>query len=160
MDREPEGFLPPTTRTAHFDLEGWVAALAQAVVKGVERQTAAHGLSALEFALLRAFVGKGERTLSQLADALPVDRERLAHLVGRLIDRGLLRYREGATDSRAMLLALTKQGRYFAWTLHRRVQAEDSRLLEGVSAAELATLSSVVSRIVANHALLSQPSSR
>lgn len=160
MDRQPAGAPSSGARTLQFDLEGWVAGLAQAVVRSIERQTAAHGLTALEFALLRALVEKRERTLSQLADVLPIDRERLSQLVGKLVDRGLLRYGEGAADPRAMLLALTERGRYLAWRLYQHVQAQDSRLLEGVSEEEIATLSSVVSRIMANHALLEQSSPR
>lgn len=160
MDQEPADLRSSSAPTLQFDLEGWLAGLTQAVVRSIERQTAAHGLTALEFTLLRALVETRERTLSQLADVLPIDRERLAQLVGKLIDRGLLRYGEGATDPRAMLLALTERGRYLAWRLHQHVQAQDSRLLEGVSDEEMATLSSVVSRIMANHALLEQSSPR
>lgn len=156
MDRQPADTQSIGAPTLQFDLEGWVAGLAQAVVRSIERQTTAHGITALEFALLRAFVEKRERSLAQLADILPIDRERLAPLVGKLVDRGLLRYGEGAADPRAMLLALTERGRYLAWRLCQHVQAQDSRLLEGVSEEEMATLSSVVSRIMANHAFLEQ----
>ena len=160
MDKEPEDTRSTGTPTLEFDLEGWVAGLAQAVVQGIERQTSAHGLTALEFALLRALVERRERSFSQLGDVLPIDREQLVQLVGKLVDRGLLRYGEGGADPRAVLLALTMRGRYLAWRLCQHVQAQDSRLLEGVSEEEMATLSSVVSRIMANHALLEQSSPR
>ncbi len=160
MDREPKGTQSTGAPPLQFDLEGWVGRLAQAVVRSIEGQTAAHGLTAPEFALLRAFVEKREQSLSQLAEVLPMDRERLAQLVGTLVDRGLLHYGEGAADPHAMRLALTMRGRYLAWQLSQRIQAQDSRLLEGVSDEEMATLSSVVSRIMANHALLEQSSPR
>ena len=156
MDQQAGANQSPQGRGTHFDFEGWVAGLARALVSGIERQTTAHGLTAIEFTLLRVFLEKHERTFSQLADALPVDRERLVQLVGKLVDRGLLHRRDGATDHRAVLLALTERGRELAWRLSPRVQAEGSRLLEGVSQEEMDTLSSVVSRIVANHAALEQ----
>ena len=155
MNQQPKGEQVREGVT-HFDLEGWVTGLAQAVISSIERQTAEHGLTAAEFTLLKAFLEKQERTLAQLADVLPIDVEGLSHLVGRLVDRGLLHWRARGADPRAMLLALTTRGRYLAWRLQPRVQAEGSRLLEGVSEEEMATLAAVVSRIVANHAATEQ----
>ena len=156
MDQQHERNPQPHARATQFDLEGWVAGLANAVATGIERQTERHGLTFSEFTLLRAFVEKQERTFSQLADALPIEREGLAHMVGTLVDRGLLHQRDRTSDPRAMLLALTRRGRYLAWRLHTRMQAEHSGLLEGVSDEELATLSAVVARIVENHTALEQ----
>lgn len=156
MDQQAEGNPQPHSRTSQFDLENWVAGLAHAIATGIERQTARHGLTVSEFTLLRAFIEKQERTLSQLADALPIEREALALMVGTLVDRGLLHRLGRTSDPRAMLLALTRRGRYLAWRLHTRMQAEHSGLLEGVSDEELATLSAVVARIVENHTALEQ----
>ncbi|MCY3504655.1 MAG: MarR family transcriptional regulator [Chloroflexi bacterium] len=154
MDQQAEGNPQLHTRTPQFDLESWVAGLAHAIAADIERQTARHGLTVSEFTLLRAFIEKQERTFSQLAEALPIEREGLAHMVGTLVDRGLLQRR--ASDPRAMLLSLTRRGRYLAWRLHTRMQTEHSGLLEGVSDEELATLSAVVARIVENHTALEQ----
>lgn len=154
MDQQAEGNPQLHTRTPRFDLESWVAGLAHAIAADIERQTARHGLTVSEFTLLRAFIEKRERTFSQLAEALPMEREGLAHMVGTLVDRGLLQRR--ASDPRAMLLSLTRRGRYLAWRLYTRMQTEHSGLLEGVSDEELATLSAVVARIVENHTALEQ----
>lgn len=156
MDHSTESFQPPEGNTPQFSLDGWVTGLAQAFVAGVERQTEAHGLTAAEFTLLGAFMKKRERTLLQLGESIPIDRERLTQLVGRLVDRGLLHWRGRTAEPRAKLLSLTQQGRYTAWRLHSHVQAAEWRLLEGVSEEEIATLSSVVSKIVANHVALEQ----
>ncbi len=147
-------------RYLHNNLEEWMAGLTYAVVAGIERQTTKHDLTAMEFTMLRAFLEQRERTFSQLAEAVPVDNERLAQLVGNLIDRGLLQQRSAAADPHTVLLALTARGRYIAWRLNPRVEAEGSRLLAGVSAEEMATLSSVVSRVVANQAALEQAGSQ
>ncbi|MDE2933984.1 MAG: hypothetical protein OXS47_08975 [Chloroflexota bacterium] len=156
MDQQAEGNPQPHTRTSRFDLESWVAGLAHAFAAGIERQAARHGLTASEFTLLGAFIEKQERTFSQLADALPIEREGLALMVGALVDRGLLQRQGRTSDPRAMLLALTRRGRYLAWRLHTRMQTEHSGLLEGVTDEELATLSAVVARIVENHTALEQ----
>ena len=156
MEHSPRTGEARTVRTPHFDLEGWVGGLAHAVARGIERHTAAHGLTVTEFTLLRVLVEKQERTSSQLAQAMPIDRARLDRVVANLVDRGLLRRRDRTADPRAMLLGLTQRGRYLAWKLHLLVQGEASKLLEGVSEEEVATLSSVVSRIVANGTALEQ----
>lgn len=156
MDQQAEGNPQPHTGTSQFDLESWVAGLSHAIATGIERQAARHGLTFSEFTLLRAFIEKQERTFSQLAEALPIEREGLALMVGTLVDRGLLRRGGRTSDPRAMLLALTRRGRYLAWRLHTRMQAELSRLLEGVSEEELATLTTVVARIVENHTAFQQ----
>lgn len=156
MDEQAGRNPRPHARTSQFDLESWAAGLAHAVATGIERQTAKHGLTFSEFTLLRALIEKQERTFSQLADVLPIERESLAHMVGTLVERGLLHRRGRTSDPRAMLLALTRRGRYLAWRLHTRMQAERSGLLEGVSDEELATLSAVVARIVENHTALEQ----
>ena len=156
MDEHADSTHRPGARASQFDLERWVAGLAHAVAAGIERQTARHGLTFTEFTLLRAFLEKHERTFSQLAEALPIEREGLAQIVGKLMDRGLLHRPYRAGEPRAMLFALTRRGRYLAWRLHTRLQAERSGLLDGVSDEEMATLSAVVSRIVENHTALEQ----
>ena len=148
MDQQAEGNPQLHTRTPRFDLESWVAGLADAIAADIERQTVGHGLTVSEFTLLRAFIEKQERTFSQLEEVLPI--------VGTLVDRGLLQRRGRTGDPRAMLLALTRRGRYLAWRLHTRMQAEHSGLFEGVSDEELAALSAVVARIVENHTALEQ----
>ena len=154
-----EGEHPSQESPPLFDLEGWVEGLARAVVAGVERQTSAQGLTAIEFTLMRVFVENPERTLPQLAEVLPIESGQLTQLVRSLTERGLLGAdREEATMG-LPVLALTQSGRELVWRLHMRVQAEGSRLLAGVTEAEMATLSSVVSRIVANNAALKRPSS-
>ena len=158
MDQRAETDQVVRLHGSHFDLERWVGGLAHAVMAGIERQAARQGLTAVEFTLLRVFLEKQERTFSQLAAALPIDRERLVQLIGKLVDRGLLHRRGRGIDPRVMLLALTEEGRKIAWALHPRVRAEDSTLLEGVSKEEMDTLSSVVSRIVANQAAFEQSS--
>ena len=53
-----------------------------------------------------------------------------------------------------MFLRLTEEGKALTLELHRRVQAYDARLSEGVSEEEMAVLASATSRIMANHAAL------
>ncbi len=137
-----------------FDLEGWVEGLAGAVVAGIERQASPQGLTAVEFTLMRAFVHSPARTIVELGETLPIEAEQLGALVRALTERGLLRTVAAETGNGLPLLALTQSGRELVWRVDIRVRAEETRLLAGVGPEEMATLSAVASRIVANHAAL------
>lgn len=151
---QPQGDQDSQEPVRQFDLEGWVEGLAQAVVAGIERQTSAQGLTAVEFTLMRVFTERPECTFHELGQALPMEEEPLGALVQSLIERGLLHTVDPATESELPLLALTQSGRELVWRLHIGVQAEGSRLLAGVTPEEMETLAAVVSRIMANHATL------
>lgn len=151
---QPQGDHAPQEPARQFDLGGWVEGLAQAVIAGIDRQTSAHGLTAVEFTVMRAFAERPECTLHQLGQALPIEAEQLGALVQNLVERGLLRNVSRGTENRLPTLALTQLGRERVWRLHMSVQTEGSRLLAGVSPEEMETLAAVVSRIVANHAAL------
>ena len=137
---EPQGDQEPREPGRQFDLEGWVEGLARAVVAGVERQTSAQGLTAIEFTVMRVFTEHPECTFEELGEALPLEREQLGVLVQSLIQRGLLHEIDRETRSGLPLLALTQSGRERVWRLHIGVQEEGSRLLAGVSPEQMETL--------------------
>ena len=68
--------------------------------------------------------------------------------------------RRRRSDLRLVLLALTEEGKALTLELHRRVQAYDTELSEGVSGEEVAALASATSRIMANYAALEQSKGR
>lgn len=127
-----------------------MAALVNVVAKGMADLVAPHMLIPLEFALLRLFLAQEEWTTTELAQALPVTASRISRIVTKLVNRGLVRRRRLHDDRRVVMLSLTEEGRTLTLELHRRVQAHDARLSEGVSEEELAALASATSKIVAN----------
>ena len=128
--------------------------LANAVAWGMEEQVAPYNLIPLEFAILRAFLGREEWTTTQLAKALPVTLSRISRIVTKLVDRDLLRRRRLRSDRRVVALALTEEGKALTLELHRRVQAYDARLSVGVHEEELAVFASVLSKVTANYTAL------
>ena len=136
------------------ELAEGVSQLVNAVVKGTERQIAPAGLINMEFAILKSFAEKNEWTVTQLANVLPADAPRISRLVSKLVDRGLLRRRRRTDDRRVVLLRLTPQGTELTEELRQRVSQHENRLLAGVSPAELETLRTVTSKILANHATM------
>ena len=119
-----------------------------------------HGLTHIDFALLRLFLGSEEWTVTQLAQALPLVPSSISRTVTKLANRGLIQRRRLLSDRRVVILTLTDEGMTLTRELHRRVQAHDSMLCEGVSEEEMAVLASVSSRVMANYAALEQSRKR
>ena len=140
--------MPPT------DLGDCVAGLVNVVAKGMANLAGPHDLIPLEFALLRAFLRQEEWTTTQLAQVLPVRPSRISRVVSKLVDRGLMRRRRPRHDRRVVILTLTEEGKALTLELHRRVQAYDAELSEGVTEQEMAALASATSKIMANYAAL------
>ena len=118
---------------------------------------APHGLTHIDFALLRLFLRVEDWTTTQLAQALPLAVSGISRSVTKLVDMGLIQRRRLRSDRRVVILTLTEEGSKLTHDLHSRVQAFDARLCEGVSEPELAVFASVCTRVMANYAALRQP---
>ncbi len=143
-DEDPRGGLTDEVRR-----------LNRAVVRGMEEQLSPFGLISMEFAILRAFLDQDEWTVTQLAELLPTDAPRISRLVTRLVEGGLLRRRRRTDDRRVVLLRLTALGAERTEELNRRVNEFEAGLVADLSAGEVETLLSVIDRIVANRAAMS-----
>ena len=118
---------------------------------------APHGLIPLDFALLRLFLRREQWTTTQLAQALPVKPPRISRVVNKLVEMGLMARRFPNEDRRVVFLTLTAKGKALTLGLHRRMQAYDARLSEGVSEDEMTVFVSVTSKVIANYAAMAQP---
>ena len=144
------------SRGPSADLGECVASLVNVVAKGMEELVAPHGFIPLEFALLRAFLQKEEWTATELAQLLPVKLSRISRVVAKLVDMGLVRRRRLLSDRRVVILTLTEEGMALTQDLHRRVQAYDVSLCEGVGEEEMATFIAVSSKVMANHTTMAR----
>ena len=140
-------------KDAGEDLGDRVATLAYAVERGREALLKPHGVTPMEFNLLRALQGK-ERTATDLVGALPVDASRISRLVAGLADKGLLRRRRMRNDRRTVKLRLTERGEALTDDLRERVRAHEERLVEGLNPAEARAFYSASGRMLANYAAL------
>ena len=138
----------------HADLGTCVAWLVNAVAGGMARIVAPHGLTHIDFALLRLFLGVEEWTTTQLAQTLPLAPSGISRSVTKLVDMGLIQRRRLLSDRRVVILTLTQEGLTLTQELHQRVQAFDVSLCEGLGEEEIAVLSSVSSRVRANYEAL------
>ena len=130
--------------------------LVNAVARGMAQLVAPHDLTHIDFALLRLFLGVEEWTTTQLAQALPLAPSSISRTVTKLVDKSLIQRRRLLSDRRVVILTLTEEGMALTQDLHRRVQAYDATLSEGVSAQEMAVFTSVTSKVMANYASLAQ----
>ena len=142
--------------TPSNDLGPCVAALVNAVAKGMAELVAPHDLIPLDFALLRLFLGVEEWTTTQLAQVLPLAPSGISRTVTKLVDMGLIQRRRLLSDRRVVVLTLTEAGTAVTQDLHRRVQAYDASLCEGVSEEHMATFVSVTSEVMGNYAVMAQ----
>jgi len=131
-----------------------VSGLVNAVARGMAQIVEPHGLTHIDFVLLRLFLGAEEWTATLLAQALPLAPSVISRSVAKLAGKGLIQRRRLRSDRRVVVLTLTETGKTLAQRLQRRVQAYDSTLREGVSEEEMAVLVSVSLRVVANYEAL------
>ena len=96
------------------------------------------------------FSGRGNATISELAEFLQECHHSVVGLVGRAARRGLVRTVQGQDDRRVVIVSLTPTGRRMLArlsTLHRR---EVSRMRALIEAGDLGSLRSVARPVAAS----------
>ena len=146
--RQGEARMPST------GLGEYVAGQVNAVARSMEELAASNGLIPLDFALLKLFLEREEWTITQLAEALPVNVSRVSRVVTKMVGMGLIRRPRRRSDRRVVMLALTEEGKALTLDLHRSVQAYDARLSEGVSEEDLTVFAYVLSKVMVNYTAL------
>ncbi len=133
------------------DLGRFVANLAQAVDRGIARETASYELLPLDVHLLLICQEMGECTATQLAGLLPVDAARISRLVNGLVDRGLLLRRRPRSDRRVVMLRLSPEGEELSVEVARQMREFYAGLTEGLGEPELRAFAAAAMRIIANY---------
>ena len=141
-------------RMPSIGLGEYVAGHLGDIGKSVAELAASYGLMPLDFALLRLFLEREEWTTTELAEALTVNVSRVSRVVAKMAGMGLMRRRRRRSDRRVVMLASTEDGKALTLEHHRRVQAYDAMLSEGVSEEEMAVFASVLAKVMANYTAL------
>lgn len=115
----------------------------------LERQFAPLGVTAQQAALL-LHAGRRASSPSQLMAALGTDTAGMTKLLDRLAGKGLIERRRHPDDRRAIVIDLTDEGRALLPRLPRVFGRVTGQLLEGFSADEIAQLSAMLERMLAN----------
>jgi DNA-binding MarR family transcriptional regulator len=109
--------------------------------------SAQHGLTPMQAMLLDRIDEGAALPMTELARELRCDTSNLTGLADRLEERGLVERVTPREDRRVRALALTAKGRALRRALSRDVR-EGNPMLERLSAAECATLATLLARLI------------
>ncbi len=98
-------------------------------------------------AVLHEFPGS---TMNRLADLATVDRTTLTRALDNMVERGLVARRSDAADRRSIRLSLTETGLAVFFRVLPAVLDQNERAVAGFSKGELASLRSMLHRMVDN----------
>jgi DNA-binding MarR family transcriptional regulator len=133
---EPVGLLIGTVRSR----------IRQAVGSRVQR----YHLSSQQFWILVAIYEHPGFSLGELAAHLHMDTPTASRLVFALMKRKLIEVRDDAADRRRACLHLDARGSALAAELHELATTLRAAVVQGLSRTQLATLRSLLRKIVAN----------
>jgi MarR family transcriptional regulator, lower aerobic nicotinate degradation pathway regulator len=131
-----------------------VDALAQLsfLIQGtLERRTGQHEVSIIQTRLLGVLRDR-KPTMNQLAKLLGLDKSSASGLVDRAQRRGLVDRVPSTADRRAVRVTLTRKGRSLVSRVAAQFEADISAILACLSAADRRTLTTLISRVLVEHA--------
>jgi DNA-binding MarR family transcriptional regulator len=117
----------------------------------LERRAGEHGFSLIQTRLLGVLRDR-RPTINELATLLGLDKSSVSGLVYRAERRGLVRRIPSAVDRRSVQVALTEDGRALASKVSARFGADVAAMLGPLTAADRATLTRLLSRVLVEHA--------
>jgi len=117
----------------------------------LERRAGEHGFSLIQTRLLGVLRDR-RPTINELATLLGLNKSSVSGLVDRAERRGLVRRIPSAVDRRSVQVALTEDGRALASKVSARFGADVAAMLGPLTAADRATLTRLLSRVLVEHA--------
>lgn len=134
------------------DLPGHcIRRLQQIAVALFMQEGEAHGLTPVQYGVLRTVRQCPDVDQRTLARSMGLDTSTTAGVVDRLEARGLLERRITPDDRRVRLLAITRHGRALLDEATPAAMAAQDRILEPLSAAERKAFMRMLKRLVAAH---------
>lgn len=110
---------------------------------------AASVVAAAQFRYLDALDGSSDgRAISEVADAIGVDRPRASHLTGELVDEALVERKTMPGDSRYVRVRLTRQGQRLVDEARRARRRSVTKALSGFTEEEARTFAMLLERFV------------
>ena len=110
MDSDPAELPESQSPGLPIDLGACVGGLVNTLAKGAAELIAPHGLSPIDYAVLRLFLDQEQWTVTELAQALPVQAPHISRVVTSMAKRGLILRRRRRSDRRVVFLTLTVRG--------------------------------------------------
>ena len=151
MAPQPAGPPAPAAWRGRLDIVDGLAQLAFVVHGTLERRAAEHDLSMTQTRLLGVLRDR-EPTMNELARLLGLDKSSVTGLVDRAeTPRPGVRI-PSAEDERAVLVALTDQGRSLVTQAATRFAADLTAMLDPLPPSDRDTLTAIVSQLLVAHA--------
>jgi DNA-binding MarR family transcriptional regulator len=117
----------------------------------LERRAAEQGFSLIQTRLLGVLRDR-EPTINELSALLGLDKSSVSGLVDRAQRRGVVVRRASETDRRSVRVSLTPDGRQAVDAVAERLGADLTGLLGPLNASERRTLTTLLSRVLIEHA--------
>jgi len=105
------------------------------------------GLSSVEFGLVASMVGRPPMSVISLADAVGMDKGQISRALAELVSRKLVARAVNPRDNREVLVSLTRAGLVAHDAIVAGAQERNRRLLEQLSAGDLAVLLAQIDRL-------------
>jgi MarR family transcriptional regulator, organic hydroperoxide resistance regulator len=102
------------------------------------------------YRVLAALWERDGQKLSELSDMISVEMSTLSRLIGEMKNRNLVSRQRQDGDERSVRLSLTPQGRALVTSLIPRAQSYEAMAVKGFSKTEIATMKSVLRKILDN----------
>lgn len=118
--------------------------------RAFEEQLTGFGRAPRYLGLLSVILEHPGQTQSRIAEAVALRRSSLVKILDQLEQDGLLTRRASANDRRSNGVWLTDQGKETVKTLLREAEAEERRILSGMSEEQVACLHSGLSQLITN----------
>lgn len=158
MARAPTRKIPAAPRRAPLDtLPGHcIRRLQQIAVALFVQESAASGVTPVQFAVLQTLAERPGIDQRTLARGVSFDTSTIGGVVDRLEARGLLTRSLSAEDRRVRLLHLTAEGEALLAELTPGMERTQERILEPLAAPEREEFMRLVQRMIVHHADLAR----
>ena len=140
----PDGELAPITAM----MSSRLMVLANLLKRGaILRYKRLAGLSSVEFGLVASMGRRPPMSVISLAEAVGMDKGQISRALAELVARKLVAKAVNPQDNREVLVCLTRTGLAAHDTIVAGAQERNRRLLEQLSAGELAALLAQIDRL-------------
>lgn len=109
-----------------------------------------YGLRVPEYRVLASLCARRHCTMSELSDLSTIDRSTLTRTVERMVEAGWVQRLDDAADLRVRRLGLSARGRQLFDRVWPAVERLNRLAVEGLSAADVATLRALLRRMKQN----------
>ena len=145
-DRPPRS----TPFSRHTSLGYQVNLVARLLEQALRRRIAVHAVVPGQFPALLALYEQEGRTQAELCQLVRIEQPTMANTLNRMQRDGLISREPDPADGRRSLVALTARGRELEAGLGAAAGSVNADATDGLSAAEVETLMSLLARVVDN----------